>query len=291
MRRVATNTRWLALVPLCVLALTVVRPAEADPISVMWDPSPDADVEGYVVAVGTQSGVYTANYDVGNTTSFVFPDAVAGQPYYFSVAAYVPGPLLGPLSTEVSGFSDAAPVLTNPGNQASIVGQTATLQLDGSDPHGQPVSYRAVGMPPGMGLTASTGFIAGTPTTAGTYVVTATVSDGVLGDAEVFTWTVGPAPVDTIAPVVTIALPTTGGTYSTSQNYVTVGGTAVDDVVVTDVTWSNDRGGAGRATGTDYWIAGVPLQRGPNTISIEARDHAGNVSRRSITVKSTGNSK
>jgi hypothetical protein len=191
----------------------------------------------------------------------------------------------------VSGFSNAPPVLINPGNQASTVGGAPTLQLAGSDPYGQPVSYRAMGLPPGLHIAASTGLIAGTPTTAGTYLVTATVSDGVLTDAEVFTWTVGPAPIDSAPPVVTITLPTTGQTYSTGQNYVTLGGTAVDDGVVTDVTWSNDRGGAGRATGTERWIAGIPLQRGPNTISIEARDHAGNVSRRSTTVKSTGNSK
>lgn len=117
------------------------------------------------------------------------------------------------------------------------------------------------------------------------------VSDGVLSDAEAFTWTVSPALVDTTAPVVTVTLPTTADTYATDRGYVTLGGIAVDDTVVSEVTWSNDRGGAGRATGTDSWIAGIPLQRGPNTITIKARDKAGNVSSRAIVVKSTSKSK
>lgn len=257
----------------------------------MWDPSPDTAVAGYVVYVGTQSSVYTTNYDVGNITSYVFPDAIAGQQYYFAVASYVPGPLLGSLSTEVSGFSNAAPVLLNPGNQTSVAGEAATLQLAGSDPYGQPVSYGAVGLPRGFGIAASTGFISGTPTTAGTYLVTATVSDGALSDVEAFTWTVSPALTDSTAPVVTITLPTTTGTYATDQGYVTLGGIALDDSLVTDVTWSSDRGGAGRATGTSSWIAGIPLQRGPNTITVRARDQAGNLSSRAIVVKSTGRSK
>jgi len=52
-----------------------------------------------------------------------------------------------------------------------------------------------------------------------------------------------------------------------------------------------DRGASGRATGTDSWIAGVPISRGPNTITIRARDEAGNVSTKAVVVKSTGKSK
>lgn len=291
MGRIAHDMRWHARIPFFVLAMAVVRAAAADPVTVTWDPSPDSGVVGYVVYVGTQSGAYTTNYDVGNTSYFVFPDATAGQLYFFSVAAYVPGPIIGPASAEVSGFSDAPPVLVDPGSQTSAVGAAATLRLEGSDPYGQPVNYGAVGLPPGLEIAASTGFIAGTPTTAGTYTVTAKISDGVLTDSATFTWSVTPAPTDSTAPVVTITLPTTSDTYSTSYVFVTLGGTTVDDSGVAEVTWSNDRGGAGRATGTDSWIAGIPLQRGPNTIAIEARDGAGNVSRRSITVKATGNSK
>jgi hypothetical protein len=57
------------------------------------------------------------------------------------------------------------------------------------------------------------------------------------------------------------------------------------------VTWSSDRGNSGRATGTDSWIAGIPLQRGPNTITVKARDDKGNLSSRAVVVKSSGKTK
>jgi hypothetical protein len=150
------------------------------------------------------------------------------------------------------------------------------------------VSFGVTLLPPGLSLSAGTGYISGTPSAPGAYTVTATVTDGLLSDAETFTWTVGQAAGDTSAPVVTITVPTVSGTYSTPQSFVTLGGTALDNDRVDDVSWTTDRGINGRATGTDKWIAGVPLQRGPNTITVLARDAAGNVSARKIVVKSTG---
>lgn len=272
------------------------RSAAADTLTVMWDRSADSDVAGYLVYVGTESGVYANAYDVGNSTSFAYSSANAGQAYYFAVAAYFPGPVIGAKSTEVSGTSNGAPVLVNPGNQSSVVGSPVSLQLSGSDPAGQPVSYGVTALPPGLALTTATGRINGTPTTAGSYLVTAVVSDGVLSDSETFTWTVAapavPAVVrDTAAPVISITVPTTASHYNTDQSFVTVGGTASDNTSVIEITWRTDRGASGHATGTESWIAGVPLSRGPNTITIRARDEAGNVSSKAVSVKSTGKSR
>jgi hypothetical protein len=43
--------------------------------------------------------------------------------------------------------------------------------------------------------------------------------------------------------------------------------------------------GNGVASGTDNWLASVPLVNGVNTITIRARDEAGNASAKSIIVK------
>ena len=293
--RVNTRRRW-ATYALAFLLTMTARSAAADTLTLMWDRSPDSNVAGYLVYVGTQSGVYGSAFDVGNVTSFAYSNAKSGQAYYFAVAAYFPGPVIGTKSNEVSGTSNtsnAAPVLLNPGNQSSVVGNGVSLQLSGSDPAGQPVSYGVTALPPGLVLAASTGRISGTPTTPGSYLVTAVVSDGLLSDSETFTWTVAAPTVagDQAGPVITITVPTTGSNYNTDQAFVTVGGTAADNTSVVEVTWVTDRGASGTATGTESWIAGVPLSRGPNTITIRARDEAGNVSTKGITVKSTGKSK
>ena len=153
---------------------------------------------------------------------------------------------------------------------------------------GQPVTYGATALPPGLAVATTTGLISGTPTTTGSYLVTAVVTDGILSDSKTFTWSVAQPVLTDTAPIVTITVPTSGNVYATDQSSVTLGGTAIDNGVVTEVTWTTDRGNSGRASGTDSWIAGVPLQRGPNTITVQARDDAGNVSNRAIVVKFSG---
>lgn len=175
-------------------------PAGSDSMALSWNPSPSSNVVGYVVHVGTVSGNYTDNYDVGPATSYIFRGATAGQRYYFAVSAYTPGPTLGLRSAEVSGFSNAPPSLQNPGNQSTVVRQGVTLQLAGSDPAGTPVTYSATGLPSGLSLASSTGYISGAPAAAGSYSVRATVSDGTLSASQTFSWTVTSA---NAAPVLT----------------------------------------------------------------------------------------
>ena len=274
-----------ALVAL-LLTLAASRVAAADTITLMWDASQDSSVTGYIVYIGTQPGTYTQNVNIGSATSYSFTSATAGQQYCFAVSAYASGPVEGPKSAEVCGYSDRRPTLTNPGSQSSTAGQSDTLQLVGSDPDGLAVTYSATGLPPGLSVGTTTGFISGTPTTAGNYSVTATVSDGVLTASQTFGWNV--AAGDTIAPAVSIATPTTSSTYSTSSATLNIGGTASDAVGVTQVSWANDRGGAGAATGTTSWtVTGITLQTGTNVITVTARDAANNMSTDSLTVTYT----
>jgi hypothetical protein len=203
-------------------------------------------------------------------------------------------------------------VLTNPGSQTGTVGSLVTLQLKGSDPQGQPVSYGASSLPPGLSLAAATGFISGTPSAAGTYLVTASVTDGVLSDAETFSWTISqagstggtvpapgdtspppggtsPSPGDSLAPTLRITMPTTSNSYISNQTLVTIGGTASDNVGVVRVEWSTSAGAGGVATGTDSWIAGVAVGTASTTITVRAFDQAGNMASDAIVVKTRGN--
>ncbi len=83
-----------------------------------------------------------------------------------------------------------APVVANPGNQASVVGTAVTLNnsATGGTP---PYTWSATGLPPGLSINASTGQITGTPTTAGTYSVTVSATGGATGSVS-FTWTINP---------------------------------------------------------------------------------------------------
>ena len=79
---------------------------------------------------------------------------------------------------------------------------------------------------------------------------------------------------DPAAPTLTITSPTSSSSYSTSTNSVTIGGTASDDVAVTQVTWSASTGASGTASGTSTWTATIPLQLGTTTLTVTAADAA-----------------
>ena len=273
-------------------------PARADVITVAWDPSISADVAGYIVYVGLEPGVYVAAFDAGNSSLFTYADAAPGQLYYFAVAAYAPGPVAGMLSQEISGYSNRPPVIETPASQAGRVGDQVVLQLAGSDPEGHPVTYAASGLPPGLALTESTGFISGTVLAAGTFGVTVSVTDGALSSSASFLWTVvadGAAPSPDVPtdspPMVIIGTPTSESVSYTHDSVITIAGTAHATTTLAAVTWSNRRGGAGVAIGTTDWKASIPLRPGVNPITVTVTDAIGRTATASITVFSNAASK
>ena len=180
------RSKCALLAPVCLLVLGAAGNAAADTINVAWDPS--GSTVGYKVHIGVQSGSYTQHLDAGTSTTFAFTSATAGQRYCFAVSAYtLSSQVEGPNSSEVCGYSNAPPTLVNPGTRTSTVGQPTSLQLQGSD--SQPLTYSATGLPPGLSVMSSTGYVSGTGTTAGTYSVTAGASDGVLRTSQTFSWT------------------------------------------------------------------------------------------------------
>ncbi|TWU52580.1 Dispase autolysis-inducing protein precursor [Candidatus Brocadiaceae bacterium B188] len=94
--------------------------------------------------------------------------------------------------------------------------------------------------------------------------------------------------VDTISPTITITGPTSGATYATTNNTLNLSGSASDDTGISTITWSNNKGGGGAASGTTNWsVSGITLVSGDNLITVTARDAAGNTGTDTITVTYT----
>ena len=92
--------------------------------------------------------------------------------------------------------------------------------------------------------------------------------------------------LDTTAPTINITSPTPEDTYTTSSSVIAIGGTASDSTSsVSIITWSNDKGGSGLASGTTSWLtSSISLLNGENIITVTATDEAGNTGTDQITV-------
>ena len=83
-------------------------------------------------------------------------------------------------------------------------------------------------------------------------------------------------PADTTPPSLQILSPG-AAMISTSAAFISLSGTASDNVGVTAVRWTNAFGAGGDAIGTTNWqIANIALLVGTNKITVRAFDAAGN---------------
>ena len=98
------------------------------------------------------------------------------------------------------------------------------------------------------------------------------------------------AAADTTAPVLTITGPTSSPTLASTTTPQTISGTCTDDTACTSVTWVNDRGGSGTATGTSSWSFSAAYQNGVNVLTVTGRDAANNTHTDTLTVTYTGGS-
>ena len=118
---------------------------------------------------------------------------------------------------------------------------------------------------------------------SGSNVITVTARDAA-GNTRTDTLTVTYSP-DTTRPNITITTPTSNSTLTTTATTLTLGGTASDNIAVTLVSWTNNRGGSGSATGTTAWSTGsIALLTGSNILTVTARDAAGNTRTDTLTV-------
>jgi hypothetical protein len=231
--RISPSRRFCSV--LFVLALILGSASALHAATATWNPNPEPDIAGYILSYGTQPGVHPTSINVGNVTTWQLTTLTPGQTYYFVVQAYNTSALTSLPSTEVVFTAPVisppptAPTLTQPANQTSAENTAVSLQLLGSDPDGDVLTYSATGLPAALSVNAATGLISGTlPVgSAGTYSVSATVSDGSLTASKSFTWTVTAV---TQAPIIT-SLSLTSGPVGTpviiiGSNFASTQGTS-----------------------------------------------------------------
>jgi hypothetical protein len=91
------------------------------------------------------------------------------------------------------GSGGTALTLTNPGSQAGSVGAATKLALQAAGGT-TPYTFTARGLPVGLSIGSATGVISGTPSAAGNYTVTATVTDAASSSSSVtFSWKIHPS--------------------------------------------------------------------------------------------------
>ena len=185
------------------LAIVAGTASVAIAATATWDRNPEPDVAGYKLSYGITPGVHVVTIDVGNVTTFKFYPP-PGARYYVVVQAYNTSGVLSPESAEM--FIDiplvnSTPTLTQPANQASTLNASASLALSAVDPDGTPLTFSAIGLPPGLSIDSASGVIGGIASVKGTYQVTATASDGSLSVSRVFTWTIVEAVAPTPPPI------------------------------------------------------------------------------------------
>jgi uncharacterized repeat protein (TIGR01451 family) len=191
---------------------------------------------------------------------------ISAMPAHTAGAVTVKVVTLGTFASTAYTYN-AGPALLFPAPPGGEVGVTYSDQLTvtaGTSPFTWSVS--SGGLPPGITLGASTGLLAGTPTTAGTYSFTVKVTDNSgLTSTEAATVTIIPG------PSMTFAAPP-GGWTNTVYGYTLTasGGTS-------PLTWSVSSGSlpAGISLSPSGNLSGTPTATGTSSFTVKVTDANG----------------
>ena len=165
----------------------LAQTAEAGSVTLAWDPPSSGTPQGYAVAWGSQSGVYTSYIDVGPATQHTFTNLVDGQTYFFAAFAYSAGvPSAASNELRVGGCVSA------PGAPSNLIADVAstTVKLAWQPPGGDPPrGYRVlVGSSSGASNLADIPVIAtslsGTATAGSYFIRVVSVNDCGTGPAS-----------------------------------------------------------------------------------------------------------
>lgn len=87
-------------------------------------------------------------------------------------------------------------------------------------------------------------------------------------------------------PTLAFTKPTSATSCTRNSKLVSIAGTASDDTGVVEVDWSTEAGDSGVCTGTTSWSAdNLSIENGQDTITVVAKDAAGNKSTRTLSIK------
>jgi hypothetical protein len=309
--------RWLTAGLASAALILAAEPARAGVLDASWtapttntDGSPLTDLGSYKVYYGAATGPCpgaaffpvnspTTSPAPGTTVSFRLTGLTSGSLYFVSVTAVDLSGSESACSLIASATAQVDYSVTPTGTQSfgnvnigSFTDRTLTVQntrggtVSGTVTTSAPFSIVS-GSPFSLGGTGATQTVTVrfTPITG----ATATTNVTVLAHGDSITRLVTGIGVDVTQPTVTITSPTSNPTYSSGTSPLTIGGTASDAFGVTQVTWANNRGGSGTATGTTSWSAsGIVLQSGSNVLTVTARDAAGNTATDTLTATFTG---
>lgn len=308
--------RYVEIGLLLTGTLLMSSPALAGILDASWtaptmntDGTPLTDLQSYRVYYATSGSpcptssaitvaASTSSPAPNRTESVRLTGLTTGTLYSVSVSAVDQNGNQSSCSSVVSAVARAAFAVspTGPVNFGSVsIGSFVDRILMVSNPGSGTISGSATVAPPfsivsGSPFTLASGTtqavkVRFAPTT--TTTVSTTVSFTAGGDtlSRAVSGTGSGTGADTTAPSVTITSPTSSSTFIASGTSMTIGGTASDNVGVSQVTWANNRGGSGPAAGTTSWTASaVPLQVGTNVLTVTARDAAGNTGMATLTV-------
>ncbi|WP_433050271.1 putative Ig domain-containing protein [Dactylosporangium sp. CS-033363] len=213
------------------------------------------------------------------------------------VAANTTDPVFNPSATAPKPLPD------NPGNQTGEVGvPISPVTLTASSSY-QPITWSGDQLPPGITI-SDAGVISGTPTAAGTYVVTVTVKDQISTNDASFNWIVVPQPTLPVpdqtwdaGAAVSYQVPVVGGTgpytwslsttlptglkFDTKTGIISGSSTVNGAAAATPVTVNVTDAFGQKATKTFVWNTKVAVQFPNASYPIELTQgvaYSGNVS-------------
>ncbi|MBA3936790.1 MAG: prolyl oligopeptidase family serine peptidase [Planctomycetes bacterium] len=130
--------------------------------------------------------------------------------------------------------------------------------------------------------------IASVPLTVGANAFTVTATDGAGNTTSAAITITRTTTTDTMGPNIIITSPA-ASSVTVSATTIAVSGTASDVSGIAKVTWVDNQGHSGTASGTTAWsISAVPLAVGTAVITAIATDGAGNTAAAVVTVTRTG---